>query len=141
MFTAKVFRIMVGSLSGTMEEVYVAKETIRKWNIENAEHTGKLFLPVDWSSKPEEFKEVDVVIGIVGNWIDDTSFIENCIKSGKKVFLFFKTFPDPTNTIPSEQEIVESFKNKKLGRSFNVDYNNIAEFSDALNDRLFSIGY
>ena len=42
---------MVGSLSGTMEEVYVAKEVIRKWNQENAEREGTLFLLVAGKKK------------------------------------------------------------------------------------------
>ena len=37
MFTAKVYKVMIGSLSGAMEEVYLAKEIIRKWNHYNAE--------------------------------------------------------------------------------------------------------
>ena len=32
MFSERSYRVMVGSLSGAMEEVYVAKDTIRKWN-------------------------------------------------------------------------------------------------------------
>ena len=52
MFTAKVYRVMVGSLSGAMEEVYVAKETIRKWNQQNAERTGKVFVPIEWCISP-----------------------------------------------------------------------------------------
>lgn len=47
MFIAKVYRVIVGSLSGAMEEVYLAKETIGKWNQQNAERTGKLYLLVD----------------------------------------------------------------------------------------------
>ena len=47
MFNAKVYKIAVISLSGVMEETYAAKETVQKWNQENAENTGKLFLLVD----------------------------------------------------------------------------------------------
>lgn len=43
MFTAKVYKVVVGSLSGIMEEVKVAKEVIRNWNQENAERGGKVF--------------------------------------------------------------------------------------------------
>ena len=77
MFTAKVYRIMVGSLSGAMEEVYVAKETIRKWNQQNAERTGKVFMPIEWGTTPEALQNVDVVGGIIGNWIDDAKFVED----------------------------------------------------------------
>ena len=110
MFNAIVYRVMVGSLSGAMEEVYAAKETIRTWNLENAKRTGKLFLPVEWTSKYEDIKDVGVVVGIVGNWIKDSSFIDDCIQSGKEVMLFFNVFQDPKNTIPSEQIEVGAFQ-------------------------------
>ena len=46
MFTAKVYTIMIGSLSGTMEEVFAVKEVVRKYNQDNAESSGKLFYPL-----------------------------------------------------------------------------------------------
>lgn len=76
MFTAKVYKVMVDSLSGTMEEVFAAKEIIRKWNLENSERTGKLYMLTDWSVKSDNLQEMDVVIGIMGNWVDNTNFIE-----------------------------------------------------------------
>ena len=76
MFTAKVYKVMVDSLSGTMEEEFAAKETICKWNLENSERTGKLYMLTDWSVKSDNLQEMDVVIGIMGNWVDNTNFIE-----------------------------------------------------------------
>lgn len=101
MFSANVYRVMVGSLSGTMEEVYVTKDAICKWNLENAERTGRIFLPIEWSVKVRP-DDVDVVLSMVGNWIDNTAFTEDCIKAGKQVVLFFNTYHDPKNTISSE---------------------------------------
>lgn len=46
--------------------------------------------------------DVDVVLSMVGNWIDNTAFTEDCIKDGKQVVLFFNTYHDPKNTISSE---------------------------------------
>ena len=103
---------MIGSLSGTMEEVFTAKEVIRKYNLDNAESSGKLFLPVEWSMKPEDVQKVDLVIGIVGNWIDKTDFIEECIKAKKQVLLFFNAFQDPKNTILSEHYEVQVFRER-----------------------------
>lgn len=88
---------MVGILSGTMEEVYVAKEVIRKWNQENAERAGKLFMPV-------ECQEADMMIGIVGNRVEKTATVQQMVGAGKKVMLFFNAFQDPKNTIPTERE-------------------------------------
>ncbi len=127
---------MVGSLSGTMEELYAAKETIRKWNLENSEREGKLFLPVEWSLKPEDIKEVDVVLGIVGNWIENTPFIEDCIKAGKLVVLFFNAFQDPKNTIPSEHTEVNAFRENLSPICHCVDFNGIADFGSLLKKQL-----
>ena len=94
MFTAQVYTVMIGSLSGTIEEVLTAREVVRKYNQEKAESEGKLFLPVEWSMKQEYLKKVDVVMGIVENWIDKPDFIEYCVNAGKRVLLFFNAFQD-----------------------------------------------
>lgn len=139
MFDAKVYRVMIGSLSGAMEEVYAAKETIRKWNIENAEQAGRVYLPVEWDTNAEAVKNVDVVIGIVGNWIGNTSYIEDYIKAGKHVMLFFNGFYDQKNTIPSEHDEVISFKDKIQNCCACSDYDNISGLSIVLNEKLETI--
>ena len=139
MFTAKVYRVMVGSLSGTMEEVFTAKETIRKWNLDNAERAGKLYMLTDWSVKADKLQVEDVVIGIVGNWVENTDFIEKSIKEGKQVILFFNAFQDPNNTILREQETVLTFRNKMQDLCFCKRYNNTSELSSILGERLLSI--
>lgn len=90
-----------------MEEVYTAQEVIRKYNQENAEQAGKLFLPV---AREAAASEADMVIGIVGNYIEKTEVIEQAIKAGKKVLLFFSKYQAPENTIPAEGKAVEAFK-------------------------------
>lgn len=122
---------MVGSLSGTMEEVYEAKEVIRKWNQENAEREGKLFLLVD-----SPMEDVDVLIGIVGNWIDKPESELQMVEAGKKVTLFFNAFQDPKNTIPSEREEMEEFKERVQSKCFCVEYNGREELVRFVVDRL-----
>ena len=122
MFKAKVYTVMIVSLSGTMEEVFTAKEVVRKYNQDNAESSGKLFLPVEWSRMPEDLQKVDVVIGIVGNWLDNPVFIEDCVKAGKKVMLFFNAFQDPKNTIQSEHDEVKAFRERIQDSCFCTDY-------------------
>ncbi len=136
MFTAKVYRVMVGSLSGAMEEVYLAKETIRKWNQQNAERTGKLYLLVDWTSKEEDIQYVDVVIGVVDNWIENIGLIESCVEKGKHVLLFFSAFQDTTNTIQSEFEEVKSFSKRFQTKCFTAHYNGGAELRTLLIEKL-----
>ena len=123
---------MVGSLSGTMEEVYVAKEVIRKWNQENAERAGKLFMPV-------ECQEADMMIGIVGNRVEKTATVQQMVEAGNKVMLFFNAFQDPKNTIPTEREEVMAFKEKMKGKCPCAEYNGGLEMGKILAERLSSL--
>lgn len=136
MFTAKVYKVMVGSLSGAIEDVFVAKETIRKWNIVNAERAGKLYMPIEWNTNVEMTTKVDVVFGIVGNWISDSSFIEVCVEEGKQVILFFNPFHDPMNTIPGEADAVEALKNKLSNYCSCVEYNGVPELIGLIDNHL-----
>ena len=138
MFTAKVYRIMVGSLSGAMEEVYVAKETIRKWNLQNAERTGKVFMPIEWSSAPEVIPNVDVVVGIINNWIENTEPIEDGIVARKQVLLFFNGVQDPTNTISGEKDEVEAFRTRSQTQCSCLDYIGHTRLCELLNNQLES---
>ena len=136
MFTAKVYRLMIGSLSGTMEEVYTAIEVVRKWNQQKAEASGKLYLPVEWSAKSEDLEKVDVVIGLVGNWISNPAFIQKCLDAGKKVVLLFNDFQDPRNTIQSEYDAVVAFKHSMQGLCASADYRDKDSLSALLNENL-----
>ena len=127
---------MVGSLSGTMEEVYLAKEAIHKWNQQHAERMGKLFMPVEWTIKKEDIQHADLMIGIVGNWIDNTIFIEDIIKLGKHVSLFISAKQDPLNTIPSELKIVQSFIKKVCAQCYCNYYGGTSQLIDCLNEQL-----
>ena len=130
MFTAKVYNVMVGSLSGIMEEVIFAKEVIWKWNKQNAERCGEVFLTVDWNTKPEEIQKVDVVIAIVGNWIQSTDIIEECLRAVKKATILFNAFQDPKSTIASEQESVRAFRDSLQGRCKCVEYRGAGELKE-----------
>ena len=125
---------MVGSLSGTMEEVYVAKEVIRKWNQENAEREGKLFLLVD-----SPMEDVDVLIGIVGNWIDKPESVLQMFEAGKKVMLFFNAFQDSKNTIPSEREEVITFKEQMKDHCLCIEYGRKVELEKIIEEQLISL--
>ncbi len=91
MFTAQVFLVQIVCLSGIMEEVCIAHELIRKFNQENAERMGKLLLPLAGDATT---CDADVVIGIVGNYIEKAKVIDESVKAGKKVLLFFSQYND-----------------------------------------------
>lgn len=136
MFTAKVYRVMIGSLSGAMEEVYLAKEIIRKWNQNNAESKGRLFMPVEWSTKTEELNKADIVIGIIGNWIDNTAVVEECALMGKKVILFFQTCYDPKVTIPGEVQKIEEYKEQKKDTCPCFNYDSTSAFDGVISKQI-----
>lgn len=127
MFTAKVYNVMLGSLSGAMEEEFAAKEVIRKWNQQNAEREGKVFLNVEWITNADELRNVDVLIGIVGNWIGDTRFVEACIESGKQLMLFFNAYQDPRNTIARELNQVKVLLDRVQPRCRCINYRSTSE--------------
>ncbi len=136
MFTAKVYKVMVGSLSGAMEEVYVAKETIRKWNQQNAERTGTVFMPIEWGTSQEAIQNTDIVVGVVDNWIDNAKFVEDCFKAGMRVMLFFNALQDPINTIHGEIEGVKSFMNRVQSLCYCASYSGLKELDGLLNKQL-----
>ena len=127
---------MIGSLSGPMEEVYVAKEAVLKWNQNNAERTGKMLLLVDWNLKMETVQDVDTLIGIVGNRVEHQKFVKLCIEAGTQVMLFFNAFQDSKNTIPRELKEVQDFKNRTHELCSCAEYNSIVVFLSLLNERL-----
>ena len=134
MFTAKVYRIMVGSLSGAMEEVYVAKETIRMWNQQNAERTGKVFMPIEWSTSQEAIQNTDIVVGLVDNWIGDTKIVEDCNDAGKQVMLLFSILQDSDNTIQRELDEVKCFQSKMQEKCFCASYDKASDLGQILSE-------
>lgn len=133
MFNAKVYKIAVFSLSGIMEETYAAKETIRKWNEANAESTGRMYLLVD---NPQTS---DKVVGIIGNWLENKTIVEDNLTAGKQVLLFFNAYADPNNTIASEQQTVLAFKESMNGRCFIAEYNGVQELNGHIVEQLDKI--
>ncbi len=127
---------MVGSLSGAMEEVYIAKETIRKWNQQNAERTGKVFMPIKWCISLEAIQNTDLVVGVIDNWIDNPKCVEDWIDAGKQVMLLFNSLQDSMNTIPGELDDVLAFRSRVQRQSFCVCYNGLNELKALLNERL-----
>ena len=63
-------------------------------------------------------EDVDVLIGIVGNWLDKPESVLQMVVAGKKVMLFFNAFQDPKNTILSEREEMEKFKDSMQSKCY-----------------------
>ena len=133
MFTASVYKIAVLSLSGMVEEIYAAKEQVRKWNSSNAQATGKLFLPVD------DAQAADVFVGIIGNRLEKTTLVDDALRSGKRVLLFFNAYYDPKNTIATEAQAVAAFRAVAGARCFCAEYNGVPQLSVLLCEQLDKI--
>jgi len=138
MFTAQVYTVQIFCLSGIMDEMHLAQEVIRKWNQENAQNEGKLFLQIPEASTPGE---ADVVIGIVGNFIDNAKadVIEASVKAGKKVLLLFSEYQNPENTIPAEGEVVKALRHKMESECSCHSFNGRSSFERDLNKSIETI--
>lgn len=138
MFTAQVYTVQILCLSGIMDEVHSAQEVTRKCNQENVQNEGKLFLQIPEASTPGE---ADVVIGIVGNFIDNAKadVIEASVKAGKKVLLFFSEYQDPENTIPAEGEVVKALRHKMESECSCHSFNGRSSFERDLNKSIETI--
>ena len=126
MFEAKVYTTAILSLSGMMDETHTARETVSRFNQQHAASTGRLFLPVD------DPQAADVVIGIVGNYIEKADVIEEAVKAGKQVLLFFSKYQDPKNTIPMEGKAVETFKKEMGAKCVCCEFSVKADFEASL---------
>lgn len=133
MFQATVYKLSVLSLSGMVEETYAAKEQVRKWNSSNAQAAGKLFLPVD------DTQAADVLVGIIGNRLEKTELIDQSMKAGKRVLLFFNAYNDPKNTIATEAQAVAAFRADAGGRCFCAEYNGVQQLCSLLCEQLDKI--
>lgn len=130
MFNAKVYKLSVITLSGIMEETFVAKDSVRLWNLANSERTGKLILTVD------EPQAADILVGVVGNRLEKTDLIEASLKAGKNVLLFFSSYQDPKNTIAREQAAVAEYMIQMQKRCFCGEFNSPAALAKLLEEQL-----
>ena len=127
MFTAQVYRIAIHSLGAILEEEYLAKLTIDKWNEAHSESCGKIFLQVPGNSTAS----TDINVVIIDSYIDIAA-VDKVIKIGKPVVLLFNKYHDPKNTLQSELEMIESYREVVKDRCICYDFENKSDFSNAL---------
>ena len=116
-----------------MEETYAAKEAVVRWNQANASHEGKLFMHTDAP------KTADILVGVVGNRLENTELIDETLREGKQVLLFFNAYADPKNTIADEQSAVAEYLNQMQQRCFCAKFNGVSELKEILKDQLDKI--
>ena len=150
---------MIGCPGDVRDEVEMAKAIIHRWTSVHAEQTGIVLLPINWeaNSYPEYgahpqkilnkqvVEKSDLLIGIFGARIGsptDTAAsgtieeIEEHIKAGKPVMLFFRKCNDITSVSSEELSKLESFKelakNRGLSREYKASQDCEKTFADAL---------
>lgn len=63
MFTAKVYKICIASASGAMKEERIAQDVVSRWNCQNGEEKGVIFLQV-----PQEM-EPDIYMSMISSFV------------------------------------------------------------------------
>lgn len=138
MFKANVYKIAVLSLFGIMKEVYAAQESIRKWNQENAERTGKLFLLL---AEEATDSNADVVIGIVGNYIEKAEVVEEAINLRQARRCCFSSVSIKTWRIQflRRGRAVDAFKKKMVSKCFCSEFSGRVDFEKVLFETIQTI--
>lgn len=150
---------MIGCPGDILEEVAIAKAVINRWTNVHAEQNGVVLLTISWisNSYPEHgahpqkilnnqlVDKSDMLIGIFGAKIGsptDTSQsgtieeIEEHIKDGKPVMLFFRQKNDMSQISSEEFAKLESFKSSIKNRCLYKEYKDEGTFESVFTDAL-----
>lgn len=127
MFKAEVCTIAIHLLGAILEEEHLAQMTIDKWNKENAEDKGKLFLQVQANSAIIP----DVHVVIVDSFIDAAK-LDKIIATGKATVLLFSTYHDPKNSMQTELDAIKAYREQIPGTCICHDYDNKTDFAKIL---------
>ena len=132
MFNAKVYTVSIPSSGVALEEEHLAREVIARWNIEEGEKHGVVFLTI-----PNNYRGItpDIYIFAIDNYVDEQK-VEAAIATGAKVLLFFRSHHDEKNTMESDVRRIEDFRGKVQGKCTCVNYNNNSQFEVALSNAL-----
>ena len=135
MFNAKVYTVSIPSFGVALEEEHIAREVIARWNIEEREKHGVVFLTI-----PNNYKGItpDIYIFIIDNYVDEQK-VEVAIQTDAKVMLFFNSHHDENNTIESEVKAVEEFRNEMKSKCVYCEFGGKEEFEKVMVEALQAI--
>ena len=159
MFQSNAYRIMIGNPSDIVEEVSIAKEVILKWSCLNAESHNIVLLPLHWTDNaypgtgqhPQKMLDrilvdkSDMLICIFGSKIgtetdthDSGSIeeIEEHIKAGKQVMIFFKRNGNVLNIDLNQIKKLQSFRERIKNTTMWWEYDSANDFRKLLEDKL-----
>lgn len=150
---------MIGNPSDIKEEVQIAKNKILKWSCLNAEAHNIVLLPLHWSDNaypgtgqhPQKMLDrilvdkSDMLICIFGAKIGTATDthesgsieeIEEHIKRGKQVMIFFKKTGDLLSADLEQLKKLQEFRNRIKSTTMWWEYDNIADFEKLVDDKL-----
>ena len=150
---------MIGCPSDIKKEVCIAKQVIIEWSCTNAELHNMAILPLHWSTDsypvigqhPQKelnhqiVDKSDMLICIFGAKIGtptDTAEsgsieeIEEHIKAGKPVMVFFRRNIDVSSVNPDELKRLNDFKQKSRTTCMWAEYQDESDFADVLHKKL-----
>ena len=150
---------MIGCPGDIQREVQLAQDVITRWTSLHAEQNSTVLIPINWdtNSYPEHgghpqkilnsqlANKSDMLVAVFGSRVGsptDTSLsgtieeIEEHIKSGKPVMLFFRKLNDLSKTSSSDLAQLESFKNSIQDKALYREYNTEADFEKVFADAL-----
>lgn len=160
MIQGNIYRIMIGCPSDIKEEVQIAKRIILKWTCTNAEAKQMVLLPLYWEddaypgygAHPQKMldkqlvERSDMLICIFGSKIGtetDTSDsgsieeIEEHVKAGKQVMIFFKKSVDDIDEIePVQLQKIKDLRKRIQDKAMWWEYGDYYEFGELLRDKL-----
>lgn len=159
MINARLYRIMIGCPSDIKAEVQVAKDVILEWSVLNAETQGITLLPLHWkdnsypvadnppqkSLNKQLVDKSDLLVCIfaakIGQPTDTAESgsieeIEEHIKAGKPVMLYFRTQIDVASTSPENLQKLLDFKSRVQKNNLYCEYKNEKDFADVFRRQL-----
>lgn len=159
MIQGSIYRIMIGCPSDITEEVNIAKRIILKWSCTNAEAHQMVLLPLHWSDNsypgvgqhPQKMLDrqlvdkSDMLVCIFGSKIGtatDTSDsgsieeIEEHIKTGKHVMIFFKQQGDLLHADLAQIKKLQDFRTRIQNKAMWCEYEDAGQFGELFSDKL-----
>ncbi len=151
-FNATVFKIMIASPEDILSERVLIREVLYEWNAVNSDLRKIVLFPVAWEthSSPEMgdrpqaiinkrlLKDCDLLVGVfwtrigtaTGEYASGTvEEIEEHIRAGKPVMLYFSTAPVLPDSIDQDQySELKKFKDSCKSRGLYETYSDINEF-------------
>ena len=99
--------------------------TIDKWNEENAEKKGKLYLQTPSNSNLTP----DLHVIVIDSFIDAAK-VDKIIAAGETTILLFSKYHDPKNSMQTELDAIEVYRDKVKLKCTCLNYQGKSDFVD-----------